>query len=731
MSKPNKEAISYLKPIHFEWANNANPTRLESGSQDINFGRTDSGTPELKWLICITLYNEEAELLKGTIEALWENVRVLNHKRACSWKNIAIFIVVDNPASKIPHLVNFCADKLHLIPKKFQDDVNDGFPVSQNKGAAHIFMNTLNKWGKTSLQIMLCIKARNFGKVHSHAVAFNGVGARLNPTYFTMIDCGTLPRPESMYIFQKEFDENKQVAGVCGELKVERQESKMVPIMERLVHAVQYYEYKAANLVDRAFESKLGYISVLPGAFSAYRWVSVSAPEVLDKYLKSMDGPLANGGGDIDFMSANRYLTEDRELSLWLVLESWLCRYCKEATARTDPPKSLSQFIKQRRRWINGAFFSTLHNARLLCTHVWHTDHIPERKVSMFLYGGFLLFTLLLQVMYPSFFCFTVYLFVGNFVSNTFFTFMAVAFVLIGVILQVVWFSSDAIKQPQEFEKKLASIFKFNLCVGFGLVVLSIYYVRQQLYEDNGAATWGIPPIIYILCATSSAIAPFIAAVCHWKFTWRLLVSFGAFFLFIPNLMLTFNIYSMANVNDISWGNRDNLSKDVQEQLQSKGAHFRNLVLLFYALLNITALCLLAWGAPGTLNLHKTFLPAMILYAGITIFIKLIVSIIFIAVDKNRNKGLKDKKKDPIIPAVEDYFSAAGQLSPEQRQQMEVIDDHYIRSAKTASKFWETIISMPTYDSYDRAILDQRKKKHKYRHLKLHNPRNHQRVSRK
>lgn len=160
-----------------------------------------------------------------------------------------------------------------------------------------------------------------------------------------------------------------------------------------------------SNILDKPLESVFGYISVLPGAFSAYRYAALQG-EPLRKYFV---GEYQHGDATAGVFSANMYLAEDRILCFELVTKeraSWKLKYVRAAKAETDVPSGVPEFIckslcfnfgtekhidnlklkktrliAQRRRWLNGSFFAMLHSL-VNWLALWQSRHNIFRKIG-------------------------------------------------------------------------------------------------------------------------------------------------------------------------------------------------------------------------------------------------------------------------------------------------------------------------------------------------------------
>ncbi|EAR87998.1 chitin synthase (macronuclear) [Tetrahymena thermophila SB210] len=126
----------------------------------------------------------------------------------------------------------------------------------------------------------------------------------------------------------------------------------------------QLYEYTIAHMVDKNFESLLGFLHVLPGAWSAYRYEALQVKfegreTILQKaYFKQLLNPRRLEG---NIYEANMFLAEDRILCLGLYCQpqkDYILKYIPDAYAFTDPVGTLEEFMSQRRRWINSTNYA-------------------------------------------------------------------------------------------------------------------------------------------------------------------------------------------------------------------------------------------------------------------------------------------------------------------------------------------------------------------------------------
>lgn len=216
------------------------------------------------------------------------------------------------------------------------------------------------------VQFIFCLKQKNSKKINSHRWLFNAFGRILNPEICILLDAGTKPGPKSLLSLWAAFYNDENLGGACGEIHAMLGRHGKL-LLNPLV-AAQNFEYKISNILDKPLEASFGYVSVLPGAFSAYRFRAILG-RPLDQYFHG-DHTLSSrfGKKGIDGMNIfkkNMFLAEDRILCFEVVAKAgskWHLGYIKAAKAETDVPEGAAEFISQRRRWLNGSFAATVYS---------------------------------------------------------------------------------------------------------------------------------------------------------------------------------------------------------------------------------------------------------------------------------------------------------------------------------------------------------------------------------
>lgn len=359
--------------------------------------RTKEYGRETEIAIVVTMYNEGIVELNRTLFGIFQNVQYMCQKGKWGWdkdgwKKVVIVLgrCCGRQGNNLQH--DWLTNQIMSPPtvsdgrKKCNPAVllalqtmgiyQEGLTqhsVNNTPTTAHIFESTaqlvldtsLQPWttlsGIPPVQFIFCLKERNAKKINSHRWFFNAFCPLLNPKVCLLVDVGTRPMQGSIYRLWKAFERNPMIAGACGEIKVGMNwKGYFNPLV-----ASQNFEYKISNHLDKALESVFGYIGVLPGAFSAYRYTALldNMPNrgPLASYFKGEVRDGGEGSSSTEIFSANLYLAEDRILALELVakpLSKWTLHYVSKAAAETDVPDSVPEFIAQRRRWLNGSFFA-------------------------------------------------------------------------------------------------------------------------------------------------------------------------------------------------------------------------------------------------------------------------------------------------------------------------------------------------------------------------------------
>lgn len=524
--------------------------------------------------IAITMYNEDEVLFCRTLYGVMKNISHLCSRRASmtwgpdSWKKVVVCIIADGRKHVHPrvldclsalgvyqgeggHMKNVVADKevtAHLFEYTtsvaLDPDLHFKYPDPAKKGGP----------GIVPCQILFCMKEKNLKKINSHRWFFNAFAPLLQPNVCVLLDVGTRPGSKSIYHLWKTFDVNSNVGGACGEIaayKGKRWRALLNPLV-----AAQNFEYKISNILDKPTESMFGYISVLPGAFSAYRYIALQND-------KDGHGPLASyfkgevlSGRQQDIFTSNMYLAEDRILCFELIAKknaNWVLRYVKSAIGETDVPDALPEFISQRRRWLNGSFFAAVYSVAHV-RQILHSGHGMSRKA-----------VLLAEAMYNLIGLIVSWFAIGNFY---------IFFVILTSALEAPVFKIPGIK-----------FLNLIMQYGYGAILVMTFFISMGNKPRATPWKYKIPAILYAilavyliicacLCTYQASLNPhglngqmllsllvtygvyFLSSLLAFD-PWHLLTSSIPYFLLAPLYINVLNTYAFANLDDISWGTKE------------------------------------------------------------------------------------------------------------------------------------------------------------------------------
>ncbi|KAG6089080.1 Chitin synthase, class 2 [Claviceps sp. LM219 group G6] len=544
--------------------------------QDI--GRT---TRETELFICITMYNEDEFCFTRTMHAVMKNIaHFCSRSRSRTWgengwQKIVVCIISDGREKINPRTLDALAAMgcyQHGIAKNY---------VNNRAVQAHVYEYTTQvsldsdlkfkgaEKGIVPCQLIFCLKEKNSRKLNSHRWFFNAFGRALKPNVCILLDVGTRPGGNSLYHLWKAFDTDSNVAGACGEIKAMK--GKFGSNLLNPLVASQNFEYKMSNILDKPLESVFGYITVLPGALSAYRYYALQNDEnghgPLSQYFK---GETLHGQ-HADVFTANMYLAEDRILCWELVAkrgERWVLKYVKGCTGETDVPDSVPEFISQRRRWLNGAFFAAVYSL-VQFRQILSTDHTIMRKILLYIEFVYQFLQLVFTYFSLANFYLTFYFVAGGLTDPKVDPFGhnigTVIFYILRytcVLLIATQFILSLGNRPQGAKKLyLASMIIYSIIMLYTVFACFYIVVRQLTSKDPDIAI-GNNVFTNLIVSMLSTVGLYFLMSFLYLDPWHLFTSAAQYFMLLPSYICLLQVYAFCNTHDVTWGTKgDNVMK--------------------------------------------------------------------------------------------------------------------------------------------------------------------------
>ncbi|KAH9179673.1 glycosyltransferase family 2 protein [Lactarius sanguifluus] len=557
--------------------------------------RTKMYNRETELLIAVTSYNEDKTLYSRTLHGVMLNIRDICKTKQSKywrrsaeegvpgWQRITVALIVDG----LEAMDKTVLDLLATIGV-YQDGVMKK-QVDDKDTVAHIFEYTTQISVDASpklilphgedpnnlvpVQIIFVLKAKNQKKINSHRWLFNAIGRMLQPEICVLIDAGTKPGHKSIYYLWEAFYNDENLGGCCGEIHAMINKGRK--LLNPLI-AAQNFEYKMSNILDKPLESSFGYVSVLPGAFSAYRFRAIQG-RPLEQYFHG-DHSLADRLGPkgvygMDIFTKNMFLAEDRILCFEL-----------PSKAETDVPESAAELIGQRRRWLNGSFrciyrkgCSGLYPAQILIppsqyavVHFFRLYKSGHGIIRMFffhiqaLYNVFsllfswfalaniwLTFSIIIDLLPSQGLVF----FGGN--NNTgleithwvnlalkwiYLGFLAIQFVL-------------ALGNRPKGERAAYTITLWVYAV-MAVYLLNIPNELKSKTNSEIIATFFKPPVGSLIAAMVSTFGIYLFASFLYRDPWHMFSSFFQYLCLAPSFTNVLNVYAFCNLHDVSWGTK-------------------------------------------------------------------------------------------------------------------------------------------------------------------------------
>ncbi|XP_062569276.1 chitin synthase chs-2-like [Saccostrea cucullata] len=353
--------------------------------------------------------------------------------------------------------------------------------------------------------------------------------AKAENTFLLALDGDVDFNPGSVRLLIDRMRKDERVGAACGRIH---------PVGSGPIVWYQKFEYAVAHWLQKATEHVLGCVLCSPGCFSLFRGSALMDNNVMKKYTLLPS-------------EASHHLMydqgEDRWLCTLLLQQGYRVDYSAGADAFTYAPEGFNEYFNQRKRW--GP--STLANIMSLLQDSKNT--VKTNSNISWLYIFYQASLMAATLIGPA----TILMMIAGAFVAVFGVELITSYIasLVPAVLYFIICVTCSTKIQLIFAQILSGLYVIIMMVV--LVGVIITAVTESPYH---------PSVVFLV----GIVAIFVfAALCHPR-EWSNIIFGFLYFILVPCGFLILIIYSLCNLNDVSWGTRESATPNAKAR-QKKG----------------------------------------------------------------------------------------------------------------------------------------------------------------
>jgi len=349
---------------------------------------------------------------------------------------------------------------------------------------------------------------------------------KLNDIFILALDGDVDFQPKAVHLVLDRMKRNPDVGAVCGRIH---------PTGSGPMVWFQKFEYAVGHWLQKTTEHVLGCVLCSPGCFSLFRGAAIVDVNVMHQYVA-----LAT--------EARHYVQwdqgEDRWLCTLLLKQGWRIEYAAASDSFTFAPEDFKEFFNQRRRWGPSTMANIL-------------DILQDAKITVennaYISWGYISYQIGLMVssiLGPA----TVILIVQGALMYVFHWNAIVSlFVSLTPVILYIIVCSIASKNTQVGVAGILTIVYAMIMMAVLVSILGSLLSTPEIYTN-------INNLFFLALA---GIYVFTGVVHPLEMT--CLLHGVLYYLTIPSAFILLMVYSLQNMDDVSWGTREGPKKPEDE----------------------------------------------------------------------------------------------------------------------------------------------------------------------